>query len=85
MDPKEFAALHAQCWETLKHFVHEADRMCKLFGLCVPEPSSIQIRSDMWTNAFAKTMLTPITPKFAGESLKRFGSATFRQTKTRKE
>jgi hypothetical protein len=38
MDPKQFAALHAKCWETLKHYVHEADRMCELFGECLPEP-----------------------------------------------
>ena len=47
MDSKEFAALHAQCWETLKHYVHEADRMCELFGQCQPEPSSLQIRSEI--------------------------------------
>jgi len=47
MNPKEFAELHAKCWETLKHFVHEADRMCELFGHCLPEPSSVQIRSDI--------------------------------------
>ncbi|HEY1183144.1 MAG TPA: hypothetical protein VGE89_03100 [Bryobacteraceae bacterium] len=47
MDPKQFAALHAKCWETLKHYVHEADRMCELFGECLPEPSSIQIRADI--------------------------------------
>ncbi len=47
MDPKQFAELHAKCWETLKHYVHEADRMCELFGHCLPEPSSIQIRSDI--------------------------------------
>ena len=45
MDPKQFAELHAKCWETLKHFVHEADRMCELFGQCRPEPSSLQTRS----------------------------------------
>ena len=44
MDPKQFAELHAKCWETLKHYVHEADRMCELFGRCLPEPS-IHIRS----------------------------------------
>ena len=44
MDPKQFAELHAKCWETLKHYVHEADRMCELFGQCRPEPS-IHIRS----------------------------------------
>jgi hypothetical protein len=47
MDPKQFAELHAKCWETLKHFVHEADRMCELFGQCLPEPSSIQIRAEI--------------------------------------
>jgi hypothetical protein len=47
MDSREFAELHAKCWETLKHYVHEADRMCELFGQCLPEPSSIQFRSDI--------------------------------------
>ena len=47
MDSKQFAELHAKCWETLKHYVHEADRMCELFGQCVPEPSSIQTRADV--------------------------------------
>jgi hypothetical protein len=47
MDPKQFAELHAKCWETLKHYVHEADRMCELFGQCLPEPSTIHIRSDI--------------------------------------
>ena len=47
MDPKQFAELHAKCWETLKHYVHEADRMCELFGQCLPEPLSLQIRSDI--------------------------------------
>jgi hypothetical protein len=47
MDPKQFAELHAKCWETLKHYVHEADRMCELFGQCLPDPSSIQIRSEI--------------------------------------
>ncbi len=47
MDPKQFAELHAKCWETLKHYVHEADRMCELFGHCRPEPSSIQVRSQI--------------------------------------
>jgi hypothetical protein len=47
MDPKQFAELHAKCWETLKHYVHEADRMCELFGQCLPEPSSIQIRLEI--------------------------------------
>jgi hypothetical protein len=47
MDPKEFSVLHAKCWETLKYFMHEADRMCELFGHCLPEPSSIQVRSEL--------------------------------------
>jgi hypothetical protein len=47
MDSKQFAELHAKCWETLKHYVHEADRMCELFGECLPNPSCIQIRSDI--------------------------------------
>ena len=47
MNQKQFAELHAQCWETLKHYVHEADRMCELFGQCLPDPSSIQIRSEI--------------------------------------
>lgn len=47
MDSKQFAELHAQCWETLKHYVHEADRMCELFGRCLPDPSSIQIRANI--------------------------------------
>jgi hypothetical protein len=47
MDPKQFAELHAKCWETLKHYVHEADRMCELFGQCLPESSSIQFRSEI--------------------------------------
>ena len=47
MDSKQFAELHAKCWETLKHYVHEADRMCELFGQCLPEPSCIQFRSDI--------------------------------------
>jgi hypothetical protein len=47
MDSKQFAELHAQCWETLKHYVHEADSMCELFGQCLPDPSSIQIRANI--------------------------------------
>jgi hypothetical protein len=47
MDPKQFSELHAKCSETLKRYVHEADRMCELFGQCLPEPSSIQIRSQI--------------------------------------
>jgi len=47
MDPKRFKALHARCWEALKHYVHEAERMCELLGQCLPEPSSIQTRSEI--------------------------------------
>jgi hypothetical protein len=47
MDPKQFAELHAKCWETLKHYVHEADRMCELFGQCLPDAASLQIRSEI--------------------------------------
>jgi hypothetical protein len=47
MDPKQFKELHAKCWETLKHYVHEADRMCELFGQCLPEPMSMQARSEI--------------------------------------
>ena len=47
MDPKQFQELHAQCWETLKHYVREADRMCELLGQCLPEPSSMQTRSEI--------------------------------------
>jgi hypothetical protein len=47
MDSNQFAELQAKCSETLKHYVHEADRMCELFGQCLPDPSSIQIRADI--------------------------------------
>jgi hypothetical protein len=47
MNSKEFAELHAKRWETLKRHAHEADRMCELFGQCLPEPSASQIRSDI--------------------------------------
>jgi hypothetical protein len=47
MDPKEFAELHAKCWETLKHFVHEADKMCEMFGKCLPVPLPIQVRASI--------------------------------------
>jgi len=47
MDPKQFEALHARCCEALKHYVHEAERMCELFGQCLPEPSSMQTRSEL--------------------------------------
>ena len=47
MDSKQFAELHAKCWETLKHYVHEADRMCVLFGQCLPEPSLLQVRAKI--------------------------------------
>jgi hypothetical protein len=47
MDPKQFKALQARCWEALKHYVHEAEKMCELFGKCLPEPVSIQTRSEL--------------------------------------
>jgi hypothetical protein len=47
MDPKQFEALHARCCEALKYYVHEAERMCELFGQCLPEPSSMQTRSEL--------------------------------------
>jgi hypothetical protein len=47
MDPKQFKELHAKCWETLKNYVHEADKMCELFGQCLPEPSSMQTRAEI--------------------------------------
>jgi hypothetical protein len=47
MDSREFAELHAQCCEALKQYVLEADRMCELLGQCLPEPSSIQFRTDL--------------------------------------
>jgi hypothetical protein len=37
--------LHAKCWEALRRFVQEAERMCELFGQCLPEPSSVQTRA----------------------------------------
>jgi hypothetical protein len=42
MDPKQFRELHAKCWDALKHYVHEAEKMCELFGRCLPEPSPLQ-------------------------------------------
>jgi hypothetical protein len=47
MDPKQFRALRARCSEALKHYVHEAERMCALFGQCLPEPVSLQTRSEI--------------------------------------
>jgi hypothetical protein len=47
MDPKRFKELHARCLEALKHYVHEAERMCELFGQCLPEQSSLQTRSEI--------------------------------------
>jgi len=47
MNSNQFAELHAKCSETLKHYMHEADRMCELFGQCLPKPSSMQIRADI--------------------------------------
>jgi hypothetical protein len=47
MDPKEFRELHAQCRGALKHYVHEAERMCELFGQCLPEPSPLQTLSEI--------------------------------------
>jgi hypothetical protein len=47
MDSREFAKRHGQCREALKQYVHEADRMCELLGQCLPEPLSIQFRTDI--------------------------------------
>jgi hypothetical protein len=47
MDPKQFRELHARCSEALKRYVHEAERMCELFGQCLPEPLSLQILSEI--------------------------------------
>ena len=47
MDPKQFRELHARCWEALKHYEHEAERMCELFGQCPPEPSSLLTLSEI--------------------------------------
>jgi hypothetical protein len=33
--------------EALKRYVHEAERMCELLGQCLPEPSSLQILSEI--------------------------------------
>jgi len=41
VDPEQFRKLHARYWEALKRYVHEAERMCELFGQCLPEPSSL--------------------------------------------
>jgi hypothetical protein len=47
MDPEQFIELHARCWEALKHYVHQAERMCDLLGQCLPEPSSLQTLSEI--------------------------------------
>jgi len=47
VDTKQFKELHARCWEALRHYVHEAERMCELFGKCLPEPLSMQTRSEI--------------------------------------
>ena len=47
MNLNQFRELHARCWEAFKHYVHEAERMCELFGQCLPEPSSMQTRSEI--------------------------------------
>lgn len=47
MDTKQFKELHARCWEALRHYEHEAERMWELFGKCLPEPLSIQTRSEI--------------------------------------
>jgi hypothetical protein len=47
MDPKAFGELRASCLEALKRYVHEAERMCELFGQCGPEPSSLQTFSEI--------------------------------------
>jgi hypothetical protein len=47
MDPKQFRELHARCCEALKHYVREAERMCELFGRCLPIPSSLQTLSEI--------------------------------------
>jgi len=47
MDPKQFRELHASCSAALKYYVHEAERMCELFGQCLPEPPSMRTRSEL--------------------------------------
>jgi hypothetical protein len=47
MDPEHFKKLHATCGDALKRYMHEAEKMCELFGQCLPEPLSIQIRSEI--------------------------------------
>jgi len=47
VDSKQFRELHARCCEALKHYVHEAERMCELFGQCLPEPSSMPTRAEI--------------------------------------
>jgi hypothetical protein len=47
MDPKQFKELHARCWEALKHYVHEAERMVELFGQCLPGPLPRHTHSEI--------------------------------------
>lgn len=47
MDPQRFKELHARCWEALRHYVREAERTCEFLGQCLPEPSSVQVRSEL--------------------------------------
>jgi hypothetical protein len=47
MDPKQFKELHARCREALKQYVHEAERTWELLGQCLPEPLSVQARSEI--------------------------------------
>jgi hypothetical protein len=47
MDPAQFRVLHARCWEALRRYVHEADRMCELFGQCLPGPTAVQTRAEI--------------------------------------
>jgi hypothetical protein len=47
MDPNQFSELHARCLEALEQYVHEARKMCGLFGQCLAEPASLQILSEI--------------------------------------
>ena len=47
MDPQQFKEFHARCGEALQHYVREAERTCELLGQCLPEPSSVQARSEI--------------------------------------
>jgi hypothetical protein len=42
MDPEQLRELHARCCEALKRYVCEAERMCELFGECLPVSSSLR-------------------------------------------